>query len=70
MTIILIMVTILAILSSYLLAGGWAWLTQLRFTYEPSLMSPGGLTTTRVDFGESKQRNGEKNSNSEQQQSL
>lgn len=43
--------------SSHLLAGGLAWLTQLRFTYEPSLMSPGGLTSTRVFFGESKQAN-------------
>lgn len=30
---------------------------QLRFTYEPSLMSPGGLTCTRVFFGESEQAN-------------
>lgn len=43
--------------SLYLLAGGWAWLTQLRFTYDPSLMSPGGVTSTRVFFGESKQAN-------------
>lgn len=42
--------------SSYLLAGGLALLTQLRFTYQPSLISPGGLTHTRVFFGESKQK--------------
>lgn len=38
---------------SYLLAGGLAPLAQLRFTYDPSLMSPGGLTRTCVFFGES-----------------
>lgn len=46
--------------SSYLLAGGLAWLTQLRFTEEPSLMSPGGLTSTRVFFGESEHTNTER----------
>lgn len=40
---------------SYLLAGGFAWLTQLRFANEPSLISPRGLTSTRVFFGESKE---------------
>lgn len=46
--------------SSYLLAGGLAWLTQLRFTEEPSLMSPGGLTSTRVFFGESEHKHRER----------
>lgn len=40
---------------SYLLAGGFAWLTQLRFANEPSLISPWGLTSTWVFFGESKE---------------
>ena len=38
---------------SYLLAGGWAWQTQLMFTKEPSLISAAGLTSTCVFFGES-----------------
>lgn len=39
--------------SFYLLAGGLALLAQLRFTKDPSLMSPGGLNSTCVFFGES-----------------
>lgn len=40
----------------YLLGGGLAWLSQLRLTCENSLMSPRGLISTRVFFGESAEK--------------
>lgn len=38
--------SISCIMRHYLVAGGFARLTQLRFTNEPSLMLPGGFTRT------------------------